>query len=135
MSEKAMRQKVVRALRPLDAISVENKVYPGTPDVNYVEGWIELKKAGRWPRSAKTTLKIPHFTPHQREWLRRRHAAKGKAHLLLQVRQDWLLFEGDVAAKIVGLATREMLLKKATKVWLGGLKEEELKHCLLSTRR
>ena len=73
MSEASQRRTVVRALSGLHAIPVENPVAcPGTPDVNYVEGWIELKNLRSWPKRAATIVRIEHFTEQQRRFLRRR---------------------------------------------------------------
>lgn len=92
----------------LDPVRVENPIYPGTPDVNLADGrWIELKYLAGWPARETSVLRIPHFTEQQRVWLYRRwHYAPGTTHLLLEVRaaKQWLLFDGDVAAKIVGRA-------------------------------
>lgn len=103
-----------REIRPyfvaakLDPVRVENPIHPGTPDVNIIPGWIELKAISVWPLRAETCVKISHFTPQQRVWLYRRWKfAPGSTHLLLQVRstREWLLFDGDVAAKVVGRVT------------------------------
>lgn len=111
MAEKTMRQNVIKALRELDAISVENPVYPGTPDVNYIDGWIELKWMRRWPENAdRSPVLIPHFTPQQRVWLARRWRKGGNAFLLLQVGLEWLLFDGETAGKFVGKVTRPELM-------------------------
>lgn len=112
-----MRQRVVKALKKLDAWSVENPCRPGTPDVNYIEGWIELKWKEEWPVKAETTLRLPHFTPQQRLHLRRRWFLGGNAYLLLQVKQDWLLFDGDVAAEYVGTVDRSALELRAKAQW------------------
>ena len=69
MSESNMRGQVCDVLRSLDAISVENPAYPGTPDVNFVEGWVELKWIRAWPAREKTVVKIDHYTQQQRVWL------------------------------------------------------------------
>lgn len=131
MSEQTQRGRVIRALRPLHAKSVENRVGPGTPDVNYIEGWIELKWLRRWPRNAEASpVLIEHFTPQQRVWLRRRWELGGNAHLLLQVGHEWLLFRGDVAAEHVGRVTRPELYRLAAHRWTKGLRDEELRECL-----
>jgi hypothetical protein len=94
----------------LDPVRVENPIHPGTPDVNLMDGrWIELKSADRWPVRARTRFRIPHFTQQQRVWLYRRWKyAPGTTLLLLEMRSDrqWLLFDGNVAAEIVGRATQ-----------------------------
>lgn len=106
-----MRQRMVKALNRanLDAVSVENSAYPGTPDVNFLYGWLELKWIEDWPTGEATTARIRHFTPQQRCWLIRRWLAAQKkgdgwAWLLIQIekRQEWLLFTGEVAALEVG---------------------------------
>lgn len=132
MSEKTMRQRIVKALQSLDALAVENPMHPGTPDVNYVEGWIELKWLKRWPKNAdKSPVLIEHFTPQQRVWLRRRALRKGNVLLLFQVShtKEWFLFKGDVAAEHFGKITRPQMYELAYKVWTG-LKDKELLECL-----
>src|SRR4029077_13334784 len=92
----------------LDPVRVENSIHPGTPDVNLVSGWIELKCVPGWPLRDTNLLRIPHFTPQQRVFLYRRWKyAPGTTHLLLEVivARQWLLFDGNVAAKIVGRST------------------------------
>ena len=101
-----------RKLRPfligakLDPVRVENPIHPGTPDVNLSNGkWLELKCIPGWPVRDTTVVRIAHYTPQQRVWLYRRwKCAPGSTLLLLEVRaaQQWLLFDGDVAAKVVG---------------------------------
>lgn len=102
MLESTMRQIVVKALKPLDAISVENSARAGTPDINYIGGWIELKVLDRWPVNADTMVRIPCFTSQQRTWLRRRVDRGGAAYLLIRIENDWLLFDGDVAGIYIG---------------------------------
>ena len=112
-----MRQRVVKALKGLDAWSVENPCRPGTPDVNYIEGWIELKWKASWPKRETSKLTLPHFTQQQRLTLLKRWHKGGNAYLLLQVDQDWLLFDGQEAARIVGRAPRAELESAALAVW------------------
>lgn len=94
------------ALRPymekagLDPVRVENRALPGTPDVNYKEGWLELKHADRWPpRGGPLRLKHPP-TPEQKVWLYRRWIAGGAAFLLLRVGREWFLFRGFAAREV-----------------------------------
>lgn len=112
-----MRQRVIKALKPLDAISVENPCRPGTPDVNYTEGWIELKHKYEWPKRSDSVVRLDHFTPQQRVFLMRRWHVGGNAYLLLQVDHDWLLFTGEDAADHVGKVDRATLEELAIAVW------------------
>lgn len=125
-SESNQRGIVVRALKSLDAVSVENRVYPGTPDVNYIGGWIELKCIARWPRNSDVSeVKVDHFTPQQRVWLKRRWRKGGRAFVLLQANKvDWLLFDGETAAQILGRAPRPVLFERCLKSWKGFNAEE-----------
>ena len=113
MLESTMRQIVVKALKPLDAISVENPARPGTPDINYVEGWIELKILDAWPVREDTKVKVACFTPQQRVWLRRRVSRGGNAFFLIRIADDWLMYHGDVAATIIGDADKRQMINEA----------------------
>jgi hypothetical protein len=118
MSERAMRRDIVKRLKldGLDAIAVENPCLPGTPDVECIHGWIELKQLPRWPKT-NGPIKIPHFSPQQRIWLRRRWQTNQTSWLLLRVTPEWLLFDGETAARVVGLCAREELYRNAHEVW------------------
>lgn len=110
----------------LDPVRVENPIHPGTPDVNLSNGlWMELKCLPAWPARATTHVRIPHYTPQQRVWLYRRwkHAPHSTLLLLeIVAAQQWLLFDGDVAAKLVGRCTGSEHLSAARVV----LHESEL---------
>lgn len=68
---------------------IENMVGAGMPDVTYCvrghEGFIELKQIAAFPVRPETVVPIPHYTPQQRIWARRRLAAGGKVYTLLEV--------------------------------------------------
>lgn len=108
--EREMRQTLVKALRQAgaDPVSVENPACPGTPDVNYVNGWVELKELSSWPAHAETNVAIDHFTPQQRVWLVRRAMAHGRIFLILKVKHEWLCYWGNTAANIVGRANQQI---------------------------
>lgn len=126
----SQRPKVLKVLKPLHAIPVENSAKPGTPDVNYREGWIELKWLRQWPVRDDTVVKIEHYTLIQRRFGRDRWARGGHSWLLLQVRRDWLLFTGPVAHDCVGLLNKRDLCEQAHRHWTAGLPREELIECL-----
>lgn len=107
--EQQQRQLLIKALnkRNQDACSVENPACPGTPDLQFMDGWIECKYREDWPAREDTTVRIEHFTPQQRCWLMRRHVAckkrdtiRGYAWLVLYVAKtrEHLLFDGETAA-------------------------------------
>lgn len=110
--EQNQRQVLIKALnkRGYDATSVENPACPGTPDVQFIGGWIELKFREKWPKRADTTVRIEHFTPQQRVWLLRRYMAEIKLRipdphcwLLLYVEEtrEHLLFDAETASRKV----------------------------------
>lgn len=113
MRESAVRQMIVTILRPLDAISVENPARPGTPDVNFVEGWLELKVLDKWPARAHTKVSVPCFTQQQRVWLTRRYVAGGNVWLLIRIEDDWVLLNGFKAADLLGRLNKNELIKVA----------------------
>ena len=129
-----------RVLRPAfsgvneHAVRVENAIESGTPDANVsfdgYEGWIELKHLDAWPTRSEAIVQVRKFTPQQRLWLDRRFRINGSAHLLMRVGDDWLLFDGDVAAEHLGKVARSRLEEVATMVWSGKIDTDELKSAL-----
>ena len=112
-SESKDRKDVVLALKKLHAFAVENIVYPGTPDIAFIGGWIELKKLDEWPARATTKVKLPHYTVQQRAWAKVHHYRGGRSYWLLRVRKEWLLLHGAIAAEVVGTLTREELIGRS----------------------
>lgn len=91
-----LRPEMVRL--KMDPVRVENPALPGTPDVNFIEGWAELKAATRWPPMGGP-LQLDHPpTPEQKTWLLRRWHSGGCAYLVLSVgvklTREWLVFRG-----------------------------------------
>jgi hypothetical protein len=130
MSETMMRKKVIKVLSGLHAVPIENPIGAGTPDVNYVEGWIELKWLREWPKRATTIVQVPHYTDQQQVWAFKRRRAGGQCWFLLQVRRDWLLLDGGVAAFVINRTTRQELIENATAYWDAGLPDSDLKELL-----
>jgi hypothetical protein len=129
MNEKDLQKRVIHAIRKLDPVPVDNPRKPGTPDVNYIEGWVELKYKDEWPKRAATLVKFPKFYPQQRVWLVKRSLAGGKCFILLQVDNMYLLYEGGYAAQHFDKMTKDEMIKNAVKVW-DYFPEMELPECL-----
>ena len=119
MSEQQLRKHVVKILVNRDAKPVENPAWPGFPDVNYIEGVIELKQLDRWPVRPETPIKLPHFTNQQRIFLERRWRKGGNAFLLLQVGRCFLLYEGCNVQRIGRMSTQGDLRDMALYVFDG----------------
>jgi len=117
MSEAKLSTKVLQTLRPLDAIPVDNPRKPGTPDINYIEGWIELKWLPDWPKRAATTVKFPKFRPEQRVWLVKRSKRGGVCFVFVQIKFMYLLYEGELAALYFDKLTKTEMIKAAYAVW------------------
>lgn len=119
MLESSMRRVLIKVLYPLGAFAVENGIaLPGTPDIAYVGGWIECKATERWPKNAKTKVRLDHeLTPEQKTWQFRWERSGGKAYVMLTVGREWLLFEGKYAALHLGYQTRKTLLENAIGHW------------------
>lgn len=134
MSENSsMRPRVIRALTPLDAKPIENLVGIGTPDVNHALGWIELKWLRHWPKRDSTIVRMKHYKKEQKVWATRRINRGGLVHLLLQAENDWLLFDGKIAALWLGKLTREELFDVAEHSWRGDFNEKELLQCIMAS--
>jgi penicillin-binding protein-related factor A (putative recombinase) len=118
MSEKSLWQTIRREMGHMGhLVRVENTVERGTPDVNGcimgIEFWLELKEMPKWTRG---NFLIPHYTLHQRHWLRARGLARGRAFLFLRVVRPspvYLLFDWQYAFHHVGKVPREELENNA----------------------
>ena len=117
MSEAKLQEKVLKDLEKLDAIPVENPKKPGTPDINYLDGWIELKWLPKFPKKLTTIVRFPKFTPQQRVWLLKRNMKGGKCFVLAHVDTLYFLFAGVFASKELGRITKIHMLHHALKVW------------------
>lgn len=128
-----MRARVLQGLsaQGMDPVAVENRASPGTPDVNHLHGWLELKYLPRWRESLEDVHRVESFTSQQRLWHARRAQAGGRTHVLLQVRRlHWVLLEGAAASVILGKVPTEYLLRNAVCVWLNGMDWAELAELL-----
>ncbi len=126
----SMKPRVIRALKPLGAFCVENSVGTGTPDVNYIEGWIELKWLRALPVKQDTIVKIEHYNKGQKIFAVKRRRKGGQCWLLLLVKNQWLLFDGAVAAIHLNKSTAKQLFDVAHRVWPDGLNDKELVECI-----
>ena len=127
MAESGMRENLCRRLKKLDAVAVENPARPGTPDVNFIGGWIECKWLRAWPKRVGTPVKLDHpLLAGQKVWIRRRNRRGGKAWVMLQCGREWLLFRGGVACDFLGTSTRQELYRHVYHVWRSGLDADEL---------
>lgn len=126
MAEKNVRSRVIRALKKAHAFAVENVCLPGTPDVNFAGGWIELKWMADWPKRDSTTVRIPHYTTQQKVWALKRKRAGERPYLLLNVQKtnDWLLIDGVEAGTLIGKATRQELIDSALAHWTSAAEME-----------
>lgn len=131
MSESALASRVMKILKPLDGIRIENMCSKGTPDVNYNGGWIELKQQDAWPKRATTKVRLAHdLSLEQRIWLDRRARKGGTTWVLLQIAQDYMLFAGPIATQVIGESTKAELLEAAHRVWTSKQMKEDLVECL-----
>lgn len=131
MSESALWDMIRKPLRPLDPQRVENSCGKGTPDVNYVGGWLELKQQDNWPKRPTTKVRLDHdLTKEQRIWINRREKKGGTVFVLVQIARDYLLLSGGVAATIIGEATEAELREAAMHVWTSTTLKENLLTCL-----
>lgn len=124
-----MRRVVVDALRPFDAVSVENGARLGTPDVNCTLGWLELKYVAAWPVREATALAVDHFTPQQKAWIERRARLGGFVCVVLKVGKEWFILDGAWAARHLGKVDRQKLVEAAEGHWTV-FNKAEFRECL-----
>ncbi len=119
MSERGMSKTVMKLLRALHPVNVELATgRQGVPDIECMGGWIELKRIASWP-VRRGRVRLDHFTDYQKLFLRERQLRGGKAWLLLHVEKtnEWLLFQGAVAAEHLGTADVTDLIELSYSHW------------------
>lgn len=126
MSEQDLRGRINRMLKPLHAIAVENPALPGTPDVNYIGGWLELKQLRSWPVLEATNVVIEHFTPQQRVWHLQRRMLGGTSRVIIQCRREWLAMDGAVAALWLNFLNRSELIQRSENYSDNGMDQRKL---------
>lgn len=106
MAESDLNKRLQSALSHRDPVRVENAVGPGTPDIEYVGGWIESKLLKQWPKRLDTIVQVRHYVPEQRAWHVKRRKAGGRVHVVIQIGDDVLVFDAMDAAQGLGFWTR-----------------------------
>jgi len=130
MSERTFWNYLRKGMRQRwEVVRIENTCSRGTPDTAYsmdgVHGWIELKFEKEWPKRESTKLRLAHFTPEQKIFIRKHGTAGGRCFLFLRVGSDFLLFE-HVHILQLGELNKTEMKKKALKVWYKNLNFDEL---------
>lgn len=107
----------------LDPHSVENCVGRGTPDLNYRDGWIELKWNKHWPVGEDVPVAVSKNHPlskAQSVWLQRRWRKGGRCFVMLCCGREYLLWAGCDAGKL-GSRSKRDLVQCALAYWPRGL--------------
>lgn len=114
--EQRLNDRLLLALAGMDPVRVENAAGPGTPDINYCDGWIESKVIDAWPRRADTPVAVPHYVAAQRAWHVRRSVSRGQVWVVLCIEAtgEHLVFQGATAAQYLGSTNRDMMLISAS---------------------
>lgn len=134
MSESSFRSTFCKKLVSIDARPIENVLGAGTPDVNFIEGMIELKFLKEWPKKPATPVKFHRLSSAQKVWIGRRWHRGGNVWLLARIASDYLLFRGKDVQPLNTL-NRQELMDHALKVWNRQLNWKELKELLTNYRR
>lgn len=128
MSEADMRKNLVEKLKDLDAKPIENPMRAGTPDINYIDGWIECKWMRRWPKGCnENPVSFTHpLSKEQGIWLNRRWKKGGRCYVALQVKREWFFFAGSNVQEYFGKVSRLQLIQYAALYFDNGLNDKKL---------
>ena len=110
----------------------EDRLSMGIPDVSYsisCHGWIELKDREDVPKRASTPVTLPHYTADQRNWLERHGKRGGRCFILLQVANEYMLFDWRGTA-CVGRVPMAELRAAAVAVWIDRIDFKALRRLL-----
>lgn len=101
----------------------------GIPDWNYcvkgVDGWIEAKYIAEWPKRKDTTVRLTKYTAEQRLWLWERDRAGGRAFLVVQVGNEYFIFDA-ITAQEIGKKAKEFWYKQCLGNWKRTINKKEL---------
>jgi len=96
-----------------EATRHEDKLQRGIADVSFCQngagGWMELKHVSDWPARRTTTVKIPHYSIDQKEFLTKKGKAMGNTWLFIQIGSDFVLYD-HIGAQHVGELTKEQMV-------------------------
>lgn len=113
-----------------EATRHEDKLARGIADVSFAQegrhGWVELKWVADWPARESTIIRVPHYSPEQKNFLLDKGQAGGNTWLLLQIGGDHLLFDFQAAQEVGQLTRPELVLAADGAVWWKRLKYDEL---------
>lgn len=106
----------------------EDKYSVGIPDVSYAikyHGWIELKYLKSEPVLNSSIMRIKHFTPQQRNWLKTFGEKAGRCFILLQINHRYIIFSWEVC-DLIGFVTYPEHQDIAIKIWDRSINWDEL---------
>jgi hypothetical protein len=132
--ETDLNKRICAAIKDRDPRRCENTVDPGTPDIHYVNGWIEDKQV-RFPSTPGLIIKVDHYHSGQRGWQVRRRRAGGLCHVAIEdSRTGWCyVFDALDAAQHLGIDWTErdmrMFASYFSKRWDGRAFREWLLSC------
>jgi hypothetical protein len=118
-SEAGLRATVRQHLAPYGRlVRLEGNPISGIPDLYFnflgATGWLELKHLDRWPVRPRTPVRIESLRLEQVLWLEAETRARGRAFLLLQVGNEWLLLDtATVRSLWEGTETQSTLIERA----------------------
>jgi len=131
-SESSLWKTLYTNMKPFwEAERIENAVGIGVPDVYATMNsgrmvWIELKHVHYWPKKETTQLKIKHYTPQQRSFIRR-HGKKGaNVYILLQVERDYFLLTWQAALRIGEMVPNDYYNSDDIAYWKNRINYEQL---------
>jgi hypothetical protein len=117
MKESTARKRLLRLFKEagVPAIPVENTSWPGTPDIAYPEGWIEVKTIENCnlPKRITTPIRIDHFTAQQRHFAYWWTKGEGRCYMVLVLGKLWLLLDGEYYWQSFGRHTIEEIRENA----------------------
>jgi hypothetical protein len=70
---------------------------------------MELKHISDWPARATTTIKIPHYSDEQKEFLEAKGRGQGYTWLFMQIGSDYLLYDWAPAQELPDKTKTEMV--------------------------